>query len=371
MLAAGYGVMFTVLDDFRYEYGIEPKRLGVIVAVGFFSSFLAQVLIAPLADRGYARRLVFLGVLLNAVGMVGMAFGTRAAPLMLARFVMGLGAGTAIPAVKRIVILAEPDNVGRNLGLVQSSDIFGFAFGPAISAVLVGPFGLSAPFLVLVVVSLLCLPIISRTHVAEAAEAPSQRLAVDLFSNRRFAAAVALGSAAFLMIGTFDALWVLVLDDLGAADWIANLGIVMFAVPLVVLGPLSGKLAERVGPLRLAPAGLILGAFYMMMYGQMPTGAAMLAVGLVHAFTDGFTFAATSVAVSQSVEPERQASAQGMLGAVQVIVGGLTAIGAGFAYGHRGRTTAYTACAVLMVSLVTWAVWHAAGDRRQEAVRTL
>ena len=174
MLAAGYGVMFTVLDDFRDAFGIQETLLGVIVAVGFFSSFLAQVLIAPLADRGYARRLVFVGVLLNAVGMVGMAFGTTAIELMAARFVMGLGAGTAIPAVKRIVILAEPDNVGRNLGLVQSSDIFGFGFGPAISAVLVAPFGIRAPFLVLVVVSLLCLPIIVRTHVAEAVEAPTR-----------------------------------------------------------------------------------------------------------------------------------------------------------------------------------------------------
>ena len=172
------------------------------------------------------------------------------------------------------------------------------------------------------------------------------------------------------MIGTFDVLWVLVLDDLGAAKWIANLGIVMFAVPLVILGPLSGRLAERVGPLRLAPAGLVLGAIYMALYGQMPTGAAMLTVGIADACTDGFTFAAASVAVSQAVEPDRQASAQGMLGAVQVVVGGLTAIAAGFTYERHGRATAYTGCAVLMIVLVAWAVWHAA-DRRQEAVRTL
>ena len=41
LLASGYGVMFTVLDDFRDEYGIEAHWLGVIVGVGFFASFFA------------------------------------------------------------------------------------------------------------------------------------------------------------------------------------------------------------------------------------------------------------------------------------------------------------------------------------------
>ncbi len=44
VFASGYGVMFTVLDDFRDEYGISAKALGAVVAAGFFTSFLAQVL---------------------------------------------------------------------------------------------------------------------------------------------------------------------------------------------------------------------------------------------------------------------------------------------------------------------------------------
>ena len=31
VLASGYGVMFTVLDDFRDDYGIRAEWLGVIV----------------------------------------------------------------------------------------------------------------------------------------------------------------------------------------------------------------------------------------------------------------------------------------------------------------------------------------------------
>jgi len=31
VMAAGYGVMFTVLDDFRDRFGITESRLGTIV----------------------------------------------------------------------------------------------------------------------------------------------------------------------------------------------------------------------------------------------------------------------------------------------------------------------------------------------------
>jgi uncharacterized PurR-regulated membrane protein YhhQ (DUF165 family) len=42
LLAMGYGVMFTVLDDYRRLYGIQAGALSLVVAIGFFASFAAQ-----------------------------------------------------------------------------------------------------------------------------------------------------------------------------------------------------------------------------------------------------------------------------------------------------------------------------------------
>src|SRR5690554_2625346 len=111
LLASGYGVMFTVLDDFRDEYGIAEYWLGLIVGIGFLAGFLAQILIAPLADRGHARRLVLCGLCLSSVGLVMVAFGESLVPLLAGRFVMGVGVGMAVPAVRRIVINADPANL--------------------------------------------------------------------------------------------------------------------------------------------------------------------------------------------------------------------------------------------------------------------
>ena len=60
-LAAGYGVLFTIVDDYRDEYGISETAIGVVIGIGFTAAFLSQLVIAPLADRGHARAMVLFG----------------------------------------------------------------------------------------------------------------------------------------------------------------------------------------------------------------------------------------------------------------------------------------------------------------------
>lgn len=354
LFSAGYGVMFTALDDFRDQYGISGGKLGMVVAAGFFSSFAAQVLLAPLADRGHARRLVYLGMGFEVAGLLAMALGRSLFPLLAARFVMGIGAGMAQPAIRRIIIVADPDHLGQNLGRLLAADVGGFALGPAISAVLIGPFGIPTPFLVIAVVTAACFPLIVKVkvHETEVGEEGATRFAFDLLRMRPYVATLLMGVAVFLMIGTFDSLWSLVLDDLKASDFISNLGITIFALPLMIFGSAGGRLAQRFGPFRLATIGLTFGGVFMFSYGRLPTGLAMLAVGVVHAFNDGFTVSATGVAVGLVVPADRQAGAQGLLGGAQTLAGGLTAMAAGALYQSSGRAVAYTACALTMFACV-------------------
>ena len=144
------------------------------------------------------------------------------------------------------------------------------------------------------------------------------------------------------MIGAFDALWSVALDDLDASDWLANLGITLFALPLVVFGSVGGRLAQRVGPFRVGTLGLALAAGFMALYGVLPTAGAMFAVAMVHAVSDGLTVSSTGVAVGMVVPTERQAGAQGVLGGLQTLTAGITAPIIGALYEHAGRTTAYS-----------------------------
>ena len=353
VMASGYGVMFTVLDDFRDEYGIREAWLGLIVGIGFLTSFVAQIFLAPAADRGHARRLVTIGMILNVVGLLMMAFGTSLAPLLAGRFVSGIGIGMAFPAIRRIVINGDPDNLGSNLGLLLAADVAGFATGPALSAVMVPTLGIAAPFITIAVATAFLLPLVARVEIIEqeATDAPQTRLAFDLLRDRGIVAGIMMGAAVFMMIGTFDALWVLVLDDLESSEFVANLGITIFALPLIFLGSYGGRLAQRIGPFRLGPVGLLIGAFFIASYGVLPNEYLMLGFGAIHAICDGLTVSSTAVGVGMVAPAQRQASAQGLLGAAETLTAGITAFVAGLLYESGGRALAFGTAATAMTVL--------------------
>lgn len=360
-LAAGYGVLFTMGGDYRDEYGISETTFGVIIGIGFLLSFFAQFVIGPYGDRGYARVMVLGGAFVNAAGLLMMGFGTSATWIIIGRIISGLAIGASAPAIKRIVVVGSGPNLGRNLGRLFSADVFGFAMGPVVSALLVGPFGIASPFVVIAVVTVVLVLFSLRVPSGETHDHTStgQRFAFDLLRYRPFAGAVLIGVAAFVMIGAFDALWDLVHTDLETAEWIANLGITLFAVPLVILGPTAGRLAQRVGPFLIATAGMLAGVFFFGLYGVLSVGGVIFAFTLVHATTDGLSFAASGVAVGMTAPEERQAGAQGVLGGMQSLGAGIMAPIAGWLYENHGQQAAYWGAASIILCLVLTGLWLA------------
>ena len=349
-----YGVMFTMLDDYRNNFGIAESALGFIVGVGFFTSFLGQVSIAPLADRGRARRLIILGLTLEVIGCIGMAFGETFLILLVSRIIMGFGAGAALPALRRVIIVADPENFGRNLGRILSFEVAGFAAGPVFSVVLTAPFGITGPFIFLATTISFFVLVISRIKVPETAKEnhPTERFAIDLLKNHAIASGILIGVALFFMIGVFDSLWVLMMDDLDAAQWMANVGVSVFVLPLILLGPFGGKFVQRIGPYRAGGFGMILGALFMAGYGLMPTPALMMVVFFFHSTNDGFFVTGAGVAVGTSAPLERQAGAQGLLGGMETLAGGVAASFAGVAYDHLGRATTFIGTGAIMLVLI-------------------
>jgi MFS family permease len=354
VLAAGYGVMFTMLDDWRSEYGIQETGLSMIIAIGFFTSFVAQLTIAPLADKGHARKLLSLGMLANAVGAVIMAFGESLPAFLLGRFVMGLGAGIAIPAIKRIVIVSDRENIGRNLGRGVSIEVAGFAIGPVIAALTVDTFNLAAPFIIITVLTMIFGIIISQLNISETAveDQTNERFALDLLKLRPVLGSILVGLALYVMIGVYDSLWVIMMDDLQAPNWVGNAGVALFGLPWIIFGTLGGKIAQRHGPLRVSAFGLALGALYMTSYGFLSMPYLMLGIGLSQSILDSLTVTGIGIAVAQATPTERQAGASGLLGGMQTLTGGISAVAAGAMYENFGQKFAFTATGLAMAILV-------------------
>jgi MFS family permease len=352
--SSAYGVMFTMLDDYREQFGISEGSLGLVIAIGFFTSFFAQITIAPMADRGRSRQLIFIGLSLAIVGNFAMAFSDSLPELLGSRFISGVGLGCALPAMRRVIIVSEPENLGRNLGRVLSCEVGGFAAGPMLSAFLVAPFGIPAPFLVIgVALSLVTATIFAMPIPETAAEDhPTERFAIDLLRNRAISAGVLIGVAVFFMIGTFDSLWALMMNDLDAPTWMANTGITLFVLPMVVMAPYGGRFVQRVGPFRAGGFGMLFGAACMTLYGIISVPWLLMVVFLAHTLNDGMTVTSAGVSVGMVAPPERQAGAQGLLGGVQTLTGGIAASFAGVSYEFLGRATTFAIAGVVMASLI-------------------
>jgi len=90
----------------------------------------------------------------------------------------------------------------------------------------------------------------------------------------------------------------------------------------------------------------------MSFYGLLPSPYLMMLVFLLHATNDGFTVTSSSVAVAQAAPTERQAGAQGLLGGMQTLFGGLAASAAGWSYDSFGRGPTFVATSLAIVVLV-------------------
>ena len=359
----GYGVMFTVLDDFRDKYGITEAQLGLIVGVGFITGFLSQILFAPQADKGHAKKLVMIGITVEVVGTLFMAFGHAFLPLILGRLLTGFGVGISEPALRRILILSDPERMGQNLGLIVSASVAGFTAGPIVSALTADTLGISAPFLLVAALLVVVAIGLSKLQFQEAniEDAPTQRLAFDMLRIRPLAGAIVIGLALFAMIGTFDAVWSVMMDDMKAPTWVANLGISLFAFPMIFLAPRGGRFTQKVGPFKASMVGLSIGAVCLVMYGTLWSPYPMLVVGVIHGVVDGFTVTGGSAAVALVAPRERLASAQGLYGGLQTLTGGIAAVLAGAAYGVIGRAT-FLWCAGAMLLFIAIGAWLAKGS---------
>jgi hypothetical protein len=78
---------------------------------------------------------------------------------------------------------------------------------------------------------------------------------------------------------------------------------------------------------------------------------------MIHAIADGITVSSSGVAVGMVIPEDRQAGAQGVLGAAQALSAGIMAVVTATLYDNFGRTTAYLVCATIMMMLVGAGAW--------------
>jgi MFS family permease len=154
------------------------------------------------------------------------------------------------------------------------------------------------------------------------------------------------------------------LADRGASPLFIGATLSLFSLPMLFIPVLGGRLAQRVGPLRVMLASIGTAIVCMLLYGVFESLWLLAGVVALHSIADGFTMPANQLAIARASPPDRMASGQGLLGATGLATAAATAVAAGWIYGAWGPLVLYTGSAALMVGLLAAAWWQGPELRR-------
>lgn len=372
LMASASIAVFPLLPDLQAELGLSTATLGLVTAATFFAAVVAQVVIAPLADRGHERALLVGGLLASAAALVTAAVAWNAAALVAARALEGLAYGTFVPAARAMTARSAGGRVAEHLGRLSAAEFAGVAVGPLGAALLASWISTDVALVTFAVLSLLTVPLIAhvRPSVAEVAGPASDRprgagighrLGFDLLSRRPVQVAMLLSVALVVPVGAYDTLWARYLTDNLGTTLLVGVSLTVFAMPYVLLAGRAGRLADRLGAVRGAVLGMAVTTAVIVAYALLRNPLAITAVGLVESSGQALAGPAAQAAVAHSVPRHRAAAAQGLAGALSMGAAGLVAAVAAPIYAAGGQVVLFGATAVLVVGVLAAAVVRARG----------
>jgi MFS family permease len=159
----------ALFTEARLGYGI--KQAGQLFAfVGVMMAFTQGYLVRKLLPKWKERKLLIIGSALAAVGLgfIGMTWSTYSLAFVLAA--MAIGSGLSSPAILGgISVLTANTEQGAILGVTQGLSSLARVLGPSCGGFLFTYVGISSPFLMAGLVSLVVLALawINRSKLPE------------------------------------------------------------------------------------------------------------------------------------------------------------------------------------------------------------
>jgi len=349
MVAVLAFLQFTIVLDFMIlsplgaflmrDLHIPAARFGIVVSVYAFSAGASGLLAAGFADRFDRKRLLLFFYAGFVLGTLLCSLAPTYSFLLFARMVTGLFGGV-IGSISFAIIadLFPLAARGRVMGVVQTAFAASQVMGLPLGLYFANRWGWHAPFVMIVVVSVVVGVVIAAKmrpvtgHLG--LQKPGGPFAHVLATVRNGTYLRTFGMTTLLVTGGF------MLMPFGSAFGVHNMGIPLDKLPVlymatgvcsIIAGPLVGRLSDRVGKYPVFVGGTLLGVVMVLIYTRFGVTPLWIVIVANMILFVGITsrMISASALISAVPAPADRGAFMSVNASTQQIAGGLASFAAG------------------------------------------
>ena len=249
----GLGFVMPLRALYGREIGASSAEIGLMTGSFLLAGFIASPAIGWFADRFGYKNILWIGLLLHALLML--AYIPAQDPILLIglRALEGIASVSVLPPTRALMnTLAPRTRQGEALGLLSASQTTGILIGPALGAVLASQAGYilsfviaSIPLVLAAIVTIIFLP--SQKKPALALSEGTEPLIVPGLFTSPLLLAYSLQVVVMIINGVVMSIWSLYMIDHGASLPLIGLSYTTFALPIIFIAPIAGRLSDRYG----------------------------------------------------------------------------------------------------------------------------
>lgn len=317
----GLGMVVPVRVLYAQSQGASLAVIGAMASSFLLSSFLFQYPAGWLADLWGRRRLMVIGLGLQAAVSLVYLVVTNPLAFVGLRFLEGMVAASVLPSARALVADVIPEERrGEAYGLFSAFLNAGFMLGPALGGLL-ATFGYAPAFVGSAVFRALALGLVLALVRADHRALPGDRERTRAVPRRALFSLPLIGVYT-LMFGdslffgfelTVLPLWMR--HRLGASVVLIGVAYAFWGVSSVLMSPFGGRVADRV---RRSWLIFVFGLLQLPLYALygMANAALLVVIGFgVHGLVYAFIQPAVDASLAAASPPDARARAQGLYSA--------------------------------------------------------
>lgn len=367
IMLVGVGAIVPVRSIYARDHGATMEEIGLMASSFLLGQFIFQLPGGWASDRWGRKPILVAGVLLGAIVSFLFLLSDHAWWYIGLRFVEGIAGGIVTPAANAYVIDTVPAKErGAAFGWLGSAFSAGFMMGPAIGGPMSDVLGYASPFIFGGVTGLITAAFLvwkmsnlkpgaaqaqeETARIEEEQEKLSKRIPRRLFVPGLIAA-LAFSIAGGFGDGLFISIWTIWLDDLHASTSYIGLTFIVFSLPLMVLMPITGRLADkyRLSFLMAVPYALVSSVYFF--YTMTTDLFWIAAIGLLEGTFLAISIPALSSFIANLSPDKSRGKLQGVFSTTRTLAGLASSYVTASLYSKDTMTTPFLWLAIAQVTI--------------------